>query len=63
MIMLDNLPEMWDSMRRSITQTGNIGNTMMFDVLRGNMENELITRKPKQLEQSEHTPTHLTPYW
>ena len=46
MIMLDNLPEMWDSMRRSITQAGNSGNAMTFAVLRSNMENELITRKP-----------------
>ena len=48
MIMLDNLPSMWDSMRRSITQAGNSGNTMTFAVLRGNMENELITRRPDQ---------------
>jgi transposase InsO family protein len=48
MIMLDNLPEMWDTMRRSLTQAGNEGNTMTFAVLRRNMENELITRKPQQ---------------
>ena len=45
MIMLDNLPEMWDAMRRSITQSGNDSNTMTFAVLRNNMESELITRK------------------
>ena len=48
MIMLDNLPEMWDSMRRSITQSGNDGNAMTFAVLRNNMESELITRKSTQ---------------
>ena len=48
MIMLDNLPEMWDSMRRSITQAGNSDNVMTFAVLRGNMETELITRKSQQ---------------
>ena len=51
MIMLDNLPEMWDSMKRSITQTGNIGNAMTFAVLRSNMENELITRKQELPDQ------------
>jgi transposase InsO family protein len=48
MIMLDNLPEMWDAMRRSITQSGNDGNTMTFTVLRNNMESELIARKSSQ---------------
>lgn len=43
-IMLDNLPQMWDSMRRSITQAGNINSMMTFAVLHGNMENELIAR-------------------
>jgi len=45
MIMLDNLPEMWDAMRRSITQSGGDSNAMTFTVLRNNMESELITRK------------------
>ena len=54
MIMLDNLPEMWDSMRRSITQAGNIGNATTFAVLRGNMENELITRKTEPTVDSPH---------
>ena len=48
LIMLDNLPEMWGAMRRSITQSGNDGNTMTFAVLRNNMESELITRKSDQ---------------
>ena len=52
LIMLDNLPEMWGAMRRSITQSGNDGNTMTFAVLRNNMESELITRKSdQQLQQ------------
>jgi transposase InsO family protein len=46
LIMLDNLPVMWDSMRRSITQAGNADTAMTFAVLRGNMETELISRKP-----------------
>ena len=47
MIMLDNLPEMWDNMRRSITQvTGNVNNMMTFATLRGCMESELIARRP-----------------
>ena len=46
MIMLDNLPVMWDSMRRSITNASNVANTMTFAVLRRNMENELISRRP-----------------
>ena len=49
--MLDNLPEMWGAMRRSITQSGNDGNTMTFAVLRNNMESELITRKSDQQQQ------------
>ena len=52
LIMLDNLPEMWGAMRRSITQSGNDGNTMTFAVLRNNMESELITRKSDQQLQS-----------
>ena len=44
MIMLDNLPIMWDSMRRSITNASNVNSTMTFAVLRRNMENELISR-------------------
>ena len=47
MIMLDNLPEMWDNMRRSITQvSGNVNNMMTFAALRGCMESELIARRP-----------------
>ena len=42
MTMLDNLPQMWDSRRRSITQAGNINNMMTFVVLRGNTKTELI---------------------
>ena len=54
LIMLDNLPNMWDSMRRSITQTGKVGEAMTFDVLRRNMENELITRKDELTADSSH---------
>ena len=46
MIMLDNLPVMWDSMRRSITNASNVDNTMTFAVLRRNMENQLILATP-----------------
>lgn len=47
LIMLDNLPIMWDTMRRSITQAGNADSAMTFAVLRDNMETELISRKPQ----------------
>ena len=57
MIMLDNLPEMWDSMRRSITQAGNGSNAMTFAVLRSNMENELISRKT-ELQQPPTEASH-----
>ena len=45
LIMLGNLPAMWDSMRRSITQAGNDNISMTFAVLRNNMESELITHQ------------------
>ena len=48
MIMLDNLPDMWDAMRRSITQSGSDDNSMTFHVLRNNVESELITRRTNQ---------------
>ena len=46
MIMLDNLPVMWDTMRRSITQAANVDNSMTFAVLRRHMEAELISHRP-----------------
>lgn len=46
--LLNNLPQMWDSMRRNITQSGNENNTMTFKSLRCNMESELIARKESQ---------------